>query len=191
MKTWLAMALILCACGKAPETTSTATTATATKAPKALPPPSADQAKAVIEGSGELGEFQFTNAAVTIPMKKSQMNAPALENAKQLAAGGWIRFHADDVELAKAKDDPRFVVRGNGFMDVVPVAKKEIVSTGTVTPTSEGVDVPITWHWIPTEIGKTFKSGSVKELFGKERHATATLMNNGESWSVLRIVEAP
>lgn len=191
MKKLLILVLVFAACGRTSEPPTPAQSAPAKKAVKVLPPPSADQAKSVIDGSGELGEFQFTSAAVTIPMKKSQMNEPAKANAKELAAAGWIRFNGDDVDLAKAKDDPRFVVRGNGFMDVVPVAKKEIVTVGAIHPTGEGVDVPFTWRWVPTEIGKAFKAGPVKELFKDERHATATLINDGEKWSVLRIVETP
>jgi len=133
------------------------------------------QAKDLIAGAPEFGDYQFTNAAVTIPLKRSAMRADQAVIAKQLAAGGWIHFDGDDV---KAKEDKRLLVRPNGTLDVVPLAKKELVSVDKVL-----VDkVDFTWRWIPNEIGALLKN-----RFGGEQKATATLLWDGTNWTVLRI----
>ncbi|HEY2323671.1 MAG TPA: hypothetical protein VGJ82_12495, partial [Thermoanaerobaculia bacterium] len=123
MRKLLVVALLLLACGGGEKHASTP--------PARLPArhrgcPSSADAQGIIEKSADFGEFDFTQTAVTIPVKKSAMNPPQLENAKQLAAAGWLTFDGDDVTLTKGKDDPRFNVRGNGFIDVVPVAKKKM-----------------------------------------------------------------
>lgn len=149
--------------------------------------PSAADAQAIIKKSSDFGELDFTQTAVTIPVKKSTMNAPQLDSAKQLAAAGWLKFDGDDVTLTKGKDDPRFNVRGNGFIDVVPVAKKKMGNASNVRQSADGCDADFTWQWEPTEVGGAFKHGPVADMFAKPHNSIATLMWDGANWTMLRI----
>jgi len=171
MKRLLVLALVVFACSKSEP-----------PKPAAPPPPpalTAAQAKEILSNAPELGEYEFTNAAVTLPMKKSQMNAPASELAKSLRAAGWIAMNGDDVVLtSKAKDDKRFVVRANGFVDIVPIAKKEF---GDVTGVN-GDTAHFTWRWVRNDIGN-----AIKKPDDAEQHAVAKFIYNGKQWSVLSI----
>ena len=149
--------------------------------------PSATDAQAIIEKSSDFGELDFTQTAVTIPVKKSAMNEPQLDNAKQLAAAGWLKFDGDDVTLTKGKDDARFNVRGNGFIDVVPVAKKKMGTASNVRQAADGCDADFSWEWVPTEVGGAFKHGPVADMFAKPHTSVATLMWDGANWTILRI----
>ncbi len=170
----LAAGLLLAACEGKIERTSAPQTSTAT--PQAAHPAvTAAQAKDLIANAPEFGDYQFTNAAVTIPLKRSSMRADQAAIAKQLAAGGWIRFDGDDV---KAKQDKRFLVRPNGTLDVVPLAKKELLSVDSVA----GDKVDFTWKWVPNEVGAL-----LKDRFAGEQKARATLLWDGTNWTVLRI----
>lgn len=172
MKKLLLVVLFLAACAKqeAP--------APAPAPPKA-PALTVAQAKELLANAPELGEYQFTNAAVTLPMKQSQMNAPAQELAKSLRASGWIAFSGDAVVLTdKAKNDKRFLPRPNGYTDIVPIAKKEF---GDVTNVS-GDTATFTWHWVQNDIGN-----AIHKPDEAVQHATAKLMWDGKAWSVLSI----
>jgi hypothetical protein len=149
--------------------------------------PGAGDAQGIIEKSSDFGELDFTHTAVTIPVRKSAMNAPQLDNAKQLAAAGWLKFDGDNVALIKGKDDPRFNVRGNGFIDVVPVAKKKMGTASNVRQSADGCDADFTWEWEPTEVGGAFKHGPVAEMFAKPHNSVATLMWDGANWTILRV----
>ncbi len=146
----------------------------------------------LIANSSDFSEYQFTNAAYTLPMKRSAMNEPARSAARELAAGKWIRFNGDDVELTpKAAGDKRFLVRPNGYVDIVPIAKKDFGSVTAVRLNQDGtVSADFDWRWIPNEVGQAFRSGLVRERFDATQHATAKLMWDGKSWTVLRIDEA-
>jgi hypothetical protein len=186
MKRLLPIALLaLIACGggqKAPPA------APAEAKPAAPPPPNAAAAQAIVGGSPELGEFEFTNAAVSLPMSRAAMNEPALAAAKDLVGAGWLVFDGDAVVLsAKSRGDKRFLVRPNGFLDVVPLAKKEMGEVTAVRPTEEGVDVDFKWKWISNDVGSAIASGPIHERYATEHRATATLIHDGTSWIVLRI----
>jgi len=185
MKKLLIVTLLLFGCGCEKHTTATSAPATAPAPHRSCP--SATDAQAIIEKSSDFGELAFTQTAVTIPVKKSAMNAPQLDSAKQLASGGWLKFDGDDVTLTKGKDDPRFNVRGNGFIDVVPVAKKKMGTASNVRQSAEGCDADFTWEWVPTEVGSAFKHGNVADMFGKQHNSVATLMWDGNNWTMLRI----
>lgn len=152
-------------------------------------PPSAAEAKQIIESSGDFGEFEFTNAAYTLPMKRSAMlNEPTRAAASDLQNAGWIEISGDDVVLAtKAKRDRRFLVRPNGYLDIVPLAKKEMGEVSEVRLTDEGVDVDFNWRWIPNEIGSAFKSGPLRDRYASPQQATATMYHDGTSWGILRM----
>jgi hypothetical protein len=167
------------------------TTSTAPAKPKSPPPPSAAAAKDIIANSSDFSEYQFTNAAYTLPMKKSAMNEPALKAAQELASAKWIRFSGDAVLLMeKASSDRRFLVRPNGYVDLVPIAKKDFAVVTSVRPNRDGtVSAEFEWRWIPNDVGQSFRSGLVKERFATTQHATAKLMWDGKAWTVLRIDE--
>jgi hypothetical protein len=149
--------------------------ATKEQQPAQHPAITAAQAKDLLAGAPEFGDYQFTNAAVTIPLKRSAMRADQAAIANQLAGGGWIRFDGDEV---KAKEDKRLLVRPNGTLDVVPLAKKELVSVDNVL----GDKVDFTWRWIPNEVGAL-----LKDRFAGDQKARATLLWDGTNWTVLRI----
>jgi hypothetical protein len=182
MKKLLMIALLLAACEK--HATNTAATPARLPAPHRTCPSAAD-AQSIIEQSSDFGQLDFTQAAVTIPVTKSSMNAPQLDNAKQLAAAGWLKFDGDAVALIKGKDDPRFNVRANGFIDVVPVAKKKMGTVSNVRQSADGCDADVPWEWEPTEVGTAFKHGAVADMFAKPHNSTATLMWDGRSWTML------
>ncbi len=134
-------------------------------------------AQSLIENAPELGDYQFTNASFTIAQKKSAMNPLMLEGAKKLAAAKWIRIEGDRVELTpKAQADKRFLVRSNGFIDLVPLAKKELIAVTAVR--QDAAD--FTWKWVPNELGATLGQPPAGE-----QKATAKLMWDGSSWTVL------
>ena len=183
----LAIGLLCGACGGKPAQPATASTPATVKAP---PLPTNAEAATIIEGSSDFGEFEFTNAAVTVPLKTSQMNDPQRENAELLAKAGWLSLHGGEVVLTKGKGDPRFLVRPNGFLDVVPIAKKKMGSVTAVRRSSDGCTADFTWNWVPTEVGAAFTSGSVHAMFDAPHRATATLIRSGGSWTILRIRSA-
>ena len=192
MKTLVPLVLLsLVACGPSAETStsSTAATASSSQPQKAkLAAPKDDEAKRLIADSPEFSDYQFTNAAYTLPMKKSAMNAPALAAAKALAKSGWIAFHGDEVTLTeKAKSDRRVLPRPNGTVDFVPLAKKDVAAVTKVSSLPDGnVAVEFTWTWTPNEIGRA----AFAERYAGTQRATATLLSDGSSWSVLRITAA-
>lgn len=185
------MLLTLFACGKG-EVPQTATTATPANAPApALAPPTADQARTIIESSQDWSEYEFTSAAYTLPLKRDAMNDPAKQAATDLANAGWIRLGGSEVELtAKAKGDKRFLVRPNGYVDLVPIAKKEFGAVEDVRSNADGsAAADFSWKWVPNEVGSAFQSGMVHDRLTSPQRATATLIRDGNRWTVLRIEE--
>ena len=185
-KLLIAIVFVLGACSGEQKTQTTA----AAK-PKTPPPPTTAEAKEIVANSPDFSEYQFTNAAYTLPMKKSAMNEPARAAAKDLSAAGLIKFVGDDLQLTeKSGADKRLIIRPNGYVDLVPIAKKELGEVTTVRPQPDGmILVDFGWKWIPNEVGQAFKSGFVKERFDAPQKATAKLMWDGKSWTILRIDE--
>lgn len=154
----------------------------------APPPPTLAEAKQIIESSGDFSEFEFTNSAFTLPMKRSMMlNDQTRNAARDLQKAGWIDFSGDDVVLRKGATDRRFITRPNGYVDIVPLARKEIVEVTAVRPTSEGVEADFDWKWTPNEVGSSFKTGPLYDRYATPKQATATLYIDGGKWRVLRI----
>jgi len=153
--------------------------------PAAPPPPTVAAAQELIANAPELGDYQFTRAAFTFATKKSSMTPPMNDGAKKLAAAKWIRFESDQIVLSdKAKSDKRFLVRPNGFIDVVPLAKKEMVGVTAVRPQPDGnVLADFTWKWVPNELGT-----AIGEPPPEEQKSTAKLMWDGSEWIVLSIM---
>ena len=182
----LLAAILSMACGAEQPVTDT----TATVAKKARPaPPSAAEARTLIANSAEFSEFEFTNAGWTTPVSSASMSTPVRDEARQLAEAGWIAMEkTGDVMLTdKSRNDKRFLLRPNGILDVVPLAKKEIGEVVAVRDREGEVTVDFTWRWIPNEVGAAFKTGAVHDRFAAQQQATATLLHDGTAWSVLRI----
>jgi hypothetical protein len=180
------IALLLTAC--AAEQPITDTSATVAKPPRPAAPSAAD-AKTLIANAPEFSEFEFTNAGWTTPVSGSLMSTPVRDEARQLAEAGWIALdRMGDVMLTnKSRNDKRFLLRPNGILDVVPLAKKEIGDVVAVRDREGEVTVDFTWRWIPNEVGTAFKTGAVHDRFAAPQQATATLLHEGTGWSVLRI----
>ena len=177
----VAMLLVACAQEK-PETT---TTAAPTKTPQ-LKPPSVADAKNIIQSSMEFGEFQFTDAAYSLPVSHSTMNDPQRAAARDLAAAGWITLDgAGDVMLSdKARTDKRFLLRPNGILDIVPPAKKEMGEVQEVRANPDGTaSADFTWRWIANEVGDSF----LRNQYAGTHNATATLLVENGEWKVLKI----
>ncbi|MFL6248736.1 MAG: hypothetical protein ACJ74H_22115 [Thermoanaerobaculia bacterium] len=182
------LALLLAACSSE-EPAATNMTGSAEQKPATTPPTPA-QARAIIEKSGELAQHEFTNAAVSLPVAGSSMNEPTRNLAKQLAAAGWIAFDgAGDIMLTdKSRSDKRFLLRENGLLDVVPLAKKQMGDVTAIRSNPDGtVNADFTWRWLPNEVGTAFTSGPVHDRFNATHNATANLMWNGTEWTMITV----
>jgi len=159
------------------------------KTTKSMPVPTAEQARELVTTSGEFSQYEFTNAAYTLPMKKSLMNEPALTAAKQLEAAKWLMFRGDYVVLTeKALSDKRFLSRPNDTVDIVPLARKEVTAVTAVRPTNDGkVAVDFDWKWMPNEVGVAFKKGMLHDRYAAIGHATATLESENGAAVVTKI----
>jgi hypothetical protein len=181
----LLLAILAITCGgEAPQQPAT------TSAQPIPPPPTADQARTLIAGSPEFGDFEFTNAAYTLPLQPKAMNAPQRAAAKDLANAGWIKLGKTEVTLTeKSEHDRRFLLRPNATVDIVPLAKKELGAITTIGANIEGPVVTFTWKWLPNDVGAAFQSGPVAERLHGEQTAEATLLwdASASAWTVLRI----
>lgn len=185
MKRAIVILMLLAACSKE-ETPIEASK----PAPSAPPPPTAPAARDLIANAAEFGEYEFTNAGYTTPVSAAMMNEPARVTAKELAADGWLALDGTgDIALTdKSRNDKRFLLRPNGLLDIVPLAKKEMGEVQNVTANPDGTAfVDFTWRWLPNEVGQSFKTGLVHERFAAQQDGRATLMWDGATWSVLKI----
>ena len=179
--------VMLAACSG--ESAPPATPAADSKAQTPAPPAAAD-VRALIAAAPEFGDYQFTNAAVSIPVASAQMSEPTRAMARELAEAGWIALDgASDVMLTdRSRTDRRFLMRDNGILDIVPLAKKEMGEVSSVRKNPDGtVSADFTWRWVPNEVGSVFTSGLVHDRFAATNEARATLIWNGTNWSVLSI----
>lgn len=150
--------------------------------------PTGEEAHGLIEESGAFGDYDFTWASLSLPLSRSIMHQETRAQAEALERAGWIRFEEDEIALTdQASQDRRFLVRPNGFVDIVPLARKELVEVSSVEPRNGNALVRFTWRWIPNEIGEQFDSGPVHERFAATHRAAATLIRSGEGWVVLLI----
>lgn len=183
----LAIAIFLLGCAAEEPVTRTATVAE--EAAEPLPPPTPDEASALVAESAPFGDYLFsTGSAFSLPIEAAAMNEPARLGAEDLRKAGWIRIASGRVELTeKAEGDKRFLVRPNGFIDIVPLARKELVEVVAVRPTEDGVDVDFRWRWNPNEVGSAFTRGLIKERFDATHEAAARLQDFGSGWEVVLI----
>ncbi|MGZ5432023.1 MAG: hypothetical protein ACXWH7_03790 [Thermoanaerobaculia bacterium] len=180
--------LLLAACGGSDEKPIADQTTAAAPAPP--PPPTAQRARELIANSAELGDYEFTNAGFTTPTSGATMSEPVRQSVKELAAAGWLKLDpTGDIALTeKSRNDKRFLLRANGLLDIVPLAKKEMGDVTGVSANHDGtVAVDFTWRWIANEVGAAFKTGLVHDRFAAPQDGRATLMWDGTSWSVLSI----
>ncbi len=187
MKRALLALALLTACSSEKPTT------TAAERQPAATPPTVQQARAIVEKSGEFSQHEFTNAAVSIPIAASQMNEPTRALAQQLSAGGWLAHDAngDLILTDKSGGDKRFLIRENGLLDVVPLAKKEMGEVTAVRTNPDGtINADFTWRWLPNEVGASFTTGPIHDRFIATHNATANLMWNGTEWTMISVVEA-
>ncbi|HEU5163650.1 MAG TPA: hypothetical protein VFV54_10925 [Thermoanaerobaculia bacterium] len=192
MRYALGIALLLALACSGGETATESVQANETAAaPAAAPLPSADAAKALIAESPEFGDYEFsTGSSFSLPLDTSKFNEPARAGAANLEKGGWIRIAGGRVVLAKGEGDKRFLVRPNGYLDIVPLAKKELLEVSGVRKTTEGAEADIAWKWIPNEVGAAFTSGPVKERFDATHHAIVKMRDFGSGWVVMLIEPA-
>lgn len=187
MRRTLAALLLLAACSNEPAPPTT----TAAEQPKTPPAPAAQEARQLIESSPDFGDHQFTHAAVSLPVSGAAMSEPTRETAKQLAAAGWLAIDgAGDIMLTpKSRTDKRFLMRPNGLIDVVPLARKELGNVIAVRPGTDGqVVAEFTWRWIANEVGAALTSGVEHDRFtAPSQTSYATLIWDGTKWSVLKI----
>ncbi len=176
--------LVSVSCGSEPA-------ATATKGnPASLPivRPDAAAAAALIRNSLEYSDFEFTSAGWALPLEKRFLNPEALLAARSLEKDGWVRLTpSGDVELTeKALQDRRFLVRPNGFVDIVPLARKEFGSVESVTGGADDqtAQAAFDWRWVPNEIGTAFKSGMLNQRFAGKQKAMAILRHDGQAWQI-------
>jgi hypothetical protein len=185
MKRLVALMLLLVACsGEAPVTD------TGAAKPATPPPPSAAEARQLIASSPDFGEYEFTNAGYTLPTSGAAMNEPQRVAAKELAAAGWLSLASGgDIALAeKSQADKRFLLRPNGLLDIVPLAKKEMGEVNAVRAEADDtVTVDFTWRWIANEVGQSFQTGPVHDRFAAMQAGKATLMWDGSAWTILKL----
>lgn len=191
MKRAIAILLLLTACSSEEPASTNESTATESQAAGATaPPPSAEQARAMIEKSSEFSQHEFTFAAVSLPVSGAAMNEATRAKARQLADAGWLSFDgANDIMLTeKSRRDKRFILRENGLLDVVPLAKKEMGTVEGVRANPDGtVSVDFNWKWVPNEVGQSFKTGPEHDRFAAPQKARAGLIWNGTEWVMLSV----
>lgn len=188
-RTFAAALVLLAACGGSDEKPIADSTTTAA-APAQQPPPTAERAREIIADSAEFGDYEFTNAGFTTPTSGATMSEPVRQSVRELAAEGWLRIDpAGDVALTeRARNDKRFLLRQNGLLDIVPLAKKEMGEVKGVSASHDGtVVVDFTWRWIANEVGAAFKTGMIHDRFASPQDGRATLMWDGTNWVILKI----
>jgi len=186
MKRALAIAtLLLAACSsEAPVSESAA------PKPAAPAPPSAEQTRELLASSAELGEYEFTNAGFTTPVAATTMSEPVRQSVQELVDGGWLARDGDRniILTERSRNDKRFLLRPNGLLDIIPLAKKELLAVQSVASQPDGTLLAtFSWRWLPNEVGSAFKTGLVHDRFATEQDGKATLMWDGTSWIVLKI----
>ncbi len=184
----LALALLAACSSESPTTTTAATSAAPSSA--AATPPTAQQAREIIAKSSELGQHEFPNAAISLPVTGANRNEPTRVIVQQLKDAGWLDVDGSgDLMLSdKSRSDKRFVLRENGLLDIVPLAKKEMGDVSAVRPNADGtVNADFTWRWIPNEVGTAFTTGPLHDRFAAPHNATANLMWNGTTWALIAV----
>jgi hypothetical protein len=189
MKRMLLILLLTAACSSEKPAIADAE-ASKTARPATPAAPTVPQARELIASSADFGEYEFTNAGFTLPVSGAAMNEPTRASAKELAAAGWLAMDTNgDISLTdKSRSDKRFLLRPNGLLDIVPLAKKEMGEVSGVRPNDDGtVTVDFTWRWIANEVGSAFRTGPIYDHFAAQQDGRATLMWDGSAWTIVKI----
>ena len=157
-------------------------------------PPSVAEAREMIASSAELGEFEFTNAAISLPVDGALRNETTETCVRELREAGWIGVDGSRrlVLTDRSRDDRRFLLRANGLLDIVPLAKKEMGDVSAVTRNADGTSsAPFQWRWLPNDVASTLTACRAAAVLSGGQNATATFIWDGTSWSILKIERAP
>jgi len=187
MRKFLIALLLLAGCAAEQPAADSKTTTAPSERPAA---PSPGDAQTLIANAPELGEYQFTEAGWTAPVSGAAMSEPLRAEAKQLAAAGWIAIDNNgDISLTdKSRNDKRFLLRPNGLLDIVPLAKKEFGKVLAVRDRDGVVTVDFTWRWLPNEVGQALTSGLTADRYAAtDRKSTAELAWDGTRWTIVQI----
>jgi hypothetical protein len=178
--------LLFAACGGEPP----ATTTKEAVAPRRQAAPSPEEARELIEKSPSFSEFEFTGAGLSLPVDGSRLSAPARTTVTELAESDWLELDSSgNVSLTdRSGGDRRFILRPNGILDIVPLAKKEMGQVEAIRENADGtIEADFTWRWLPNEVGSSLRTGPIAERFAQTHYATASLIWNGTEWTMLKI----
>jgi hypothetical protein len=159
-------------------------------APRRQAPPAAEEARELIESSPSFSEFEFTSAGLSLPVDGSRLSPPSRTTVRELAESDWLELDSSgNVALTdRSGGDRRFILRPNGILDIVPLARKEMGEVEAVRENADGtVDADFTWRWLPNEVGSALQTGPIAERFAATQYATASLIWNGTEWTMLKI----
>lgn len=184
-------ALITAGCGKVPEAPKAPANAPA--AGSAVAPPTEAEAMQIVGDSAEWSDYQFTYSSWSFQLGTPIAHPTTRQLVDDLVAAGWLRVtKAGMIELTeKAKTDKRFLVRATNSLDIVPMAKKELVGVTSVTLEPDGVvRAEVRWKWVANDVGASFRSGFIKERYDAPQVAVATLENANGAWRVRKVEPA-
>ena len=182
----LATVLVSVLLGCGPSETSTGPVAS--PAPSALAAPKNEEIVQIVGESPEWSDYESPSSAWSFAIDVKAINPLVRANADDLAKAGWIVIGKERVTLSdKARTDPRFLTRPNGFIDVVPIAKKEIASVDLNTKSGEVVICDLTWTWRANEVGSAFVSDPLHAKLTSPQYATVELRPYKGRWGVWEI----
>ncbi|MGA7614710.1 MAG: hypothetical protein WBX15_05950 [Thermoanaerobaculia bacterium] len=141
----------------------------------------------MILAAPEWSDYDFSEAAWTLPMDRPIENPITLQMAKDLQAAGWIVLESTQriALTTRALNDRHFIARPSGVVEMVPMAVKEFDGVETVRPAEDGnVAVDFKWHWNPNAVGASFKSGFLHDRYTTPREGTAILQPSNGKWKV-------
>ena len=184
-------ALLVVACGGSEPPQVDDSTASATVTSNA-PLPSPAEAAELITASQPFGDYHFTYSSWTFPLDRPVTHETQLVLARELEKGGWLTVEDGRIALTdKGRSDKRFLERPNGSLDIVPLAKKEIIEVSAIERSDDGARALVRWRWVPNEVGEAFTAGSIRERFASEHLATVTLTESSQgAWEVWSVTEA-
>lgn len=186
MRRAIVVLALLAACSSEQKTAETPSA----KAAVPEPPPAADLRERLATAP-ELAEFEFTNASITMPTDGALMNEATRAAAKELERDGWLASDPGDGDVwltEKSRGDRRFLLRENGMLDIVPLAKKQMGEVTAVQKNADGTfTADFTWTWAPNEVGASLRSGWVHDRLAGDQTGRATFLWDGTSWVILKI----
>ncbi|HXI11800.1 MAG TPA: hypothetical protein VNM92_04055 [Thermoanaerobaculia bacterium] len=154
----------------------------------ALAAPENGEIMRIVGESPEWSDYQSPSSAWSFATDVKAMNPQVRANAEDLAKAGWIVIGKERVTLSeKSRSDPRFLARTNGFIDVVPIATKEVVSVDSIKMEGDRVFCNLTWSWRANEVGSAFASEPLHARLTALQYAAVELRASKGQWSVWEI----